>query len=90
VIAEGLGFSYLLGSWMAMEGSESTRQLLMYAIVFVLCVILMLVTHAAGHQLYRSNLLSGCDKEWRSAGQPGVLAQSVGLNMDQRCDDANA
>lgn len=87
VIAEGLGFSYLLGTWMAMEGSESTRQLLMFAIVFVLCVILMLVTHAAGHQLYRSNLLVGCNKEWRGAGQPGELAENVSLNMDQRCDD---
>ena len=88
VAAESLGFSYLLGTWIAMEGSESTRQLLMFAIVTVLCVILMLVTHAAGHQLYRSNLLASCNKEWRDAGQQGILAQNISLNMDQHCDDS--
>lgn len=88
VIAEGLGFSYLLGTWMATEGSESTRQMLMFGIVFVLCVILVLITHAAGHQLYRSGLLASCNKEWRDDGQIGSLAHNVALNNDQHADDA--
>ena len=88
VVAEGLGFSYLLGTWMATEGSESTRQMLMFGIVFVLCVILVLITHAAGHQLYRSSLLVGCNKEWRDDGQEGSLSHNVALNDDQHADDA--
>lgn len=90
VIAEGLGFSYLLGTWMAMEGSENTRLILMVAIVLVLCVILLFVTHAAGHQLYRTNLIRGCEKEWRDAGQPGNFkTQTIKLNDDQETDDAH-
>jgi uncharacterized membrane protein len=87
VIAEGLGFSYLLGSWMAMEGSEDTRTLLMVAIVLVLCVILIFVTHSAGHQLYRTNLIRASEKEWRDAGQPGPLrSQTMMLKDDQKMD----
>lgn len=87
VIAEGLGFSYLLGSWMAMEGSEDTRTLLMVAIVLVLCVILIFVTHSAGHQLYRTNLIRASEKEWRDAGQPGQFkSRTVMLKDDQLMD----
>lgn len=87
VIAEGLGFSYLLGSWMAMEGSEDTRTLLMVAIVLVLCVILIFVTHSAGHQLYRTNLIRASEKEWRDAGQPGQFkSRTMMLKDDQLMD----
>jgi len=88
VVAEGLGFSYLLGSWMAMEGSENTRNLLMLAIVFVLCVILLYITHSAGHQLYRTALVRGCEKEWRDDGQPGNFkSNNIILDDDQSIDD---
>jgi len=88
VIAEGLGFSYLLGSWMAMEGSENTRTLLMVAIVLVLCVILVFVTHSAGHQLYRTNLVRRSEKEWRDAGQPGQFkSRTMMLKDDQSIDN---
>lgn len=91
VIAEGLGFSYLLGTWMAMEGSESTHQVLMVAIVFVLAVVLLFVTHVAGHQLYRSNLISRCNKEWRDDGQPGKYQSAkIALEDDQSEDDDQA
>ncbi|MFL9923933.1 hypothetical protein PQR62_06650 [Herbaspirillum lusitanum] len=91
VIAEGLGFSYLLGSWMAMEGSENTRTLLMVAIVLVLCVILVFVTHSAGHQLYRTNLIKASAKDWRDAGQPGSFkTANIMLNGDQSVDDKEA
>lgn len=84
LIAEGLGFSYLLGTWMAMEGSENTHTVLMIAIVFVLATILLFVTHQAGHQLYRSNLIKRCNKEWRDDGQPGKFqSKSIGLNDAQ-------
>ncbi|TPQ34744.1 MULTISPECIES: hypothetical protein [Cupriavidus] len=90
VLAEGLGFSYMLGTWMAGEGgSENARQLLMWAIVFVLCVIFVFVMHSAGHQLYRSNLIAKADSEWRGEGQPGKFAShNVKLNDPQNKDDA--
>jgi len=88
IIAEGMGFSYLLGSWMAMEGSENTRLLLMGAIVLVICVVLGFLTHNAGHQLFRTNLIRRCQKEWRDEGQTGPLrSQNMTLKDDQRLDD---
>lgn len=89
VLAEGLGFSYMLGTWMAGEGgSENARQMLMWAIVFVLCVIFVFVMHSAGHQLYRSNLVRRAEKEWRDAGQPNkFVSHNIKLNDSQDKDD---
>ena len=88
VVAEGLGFSYLLGTWMAMEGSENIHQLLMVAIVFVLATVLLFVTHAAGHQLYRTNLIKRCNKEWRDDGQPGKFqSEKIALEDEQSKDN---
>ncbi len=88
VIAEGLGFSYLLGTWMALEGSENIRVLLMGAIVFVLCTILLFIMHSAGHQLYRTSLIKRCNKEWRDSGQEKQFSTGmINLKDDQTKDD---
>lgn len=89
IIAEGMGFSYLLGTWMATEGSENTRMLLMGGIVFVLCVVLGFLTHTAGHQLFRTNLIRRCQKEWRDDGQRDrLLSANMTLKDDQKLDDS--
>lgn len=88
LVAEGLGFSYLLGTWMAREGSANVHTLLMLAIVFVICTIMLFLTHAAGHQLYRTGLVKRCDKEWRDNGQDGNFKSvEVKLEDDQAIDD---
>lgn len=86
VIAEGLGFSYLLGSWMAREGSANTHTLLMFAIVLVLCVILVALTHFAGHQYYRTSLLRSCFARYKERGSAEYSVSTVSLNMDQSID----
>ena len=89
LVAEGMGFSYLLGTWMAREGSANVHTLLMLAIVFVICTIMLFLTHAAGHQLYRTGLIRRCDKEWRDSGQDAAWrTQEVKLDDDQAIDDA--
>lgn len=90
VLAEGLGFSYMLGTWMAGEsGSENVRQVLMWAIVFVLCVIFVFVMHNAGHQLYKANLIRSCDQDWRNDQQKGkFVSRSYKLKDEQHLDDA--
>ncbi|MEX3986180.1 hypothetical protein AB4Y45_45815 [Paraburkholderia sp. EG287A] len=89
VIAEGLGFSYLLGSWMARDGSANTHTLLMIAIVLVLCVIMVFLTHFAGHQLYRSNLVARCRRQWKQdKSQERFSSRKVKLDADQSVDDA--
>lgn len=86
VIAEGLGFSYILGTWMAREGSANTHTLLMFAIVFVIGVILVWVTHAAGHQWYRTTLIRSCNKEYRAKMKEEYKSMSVALMNDQSVD----
>jgi hypothetical protein len=97
VILEALGFSYLLGSWMALESSANERMFLTGAIVLVLAAILVWVTHAAGHQLYRTRLLRSCFQQFqaqlipRDAGPPSsgprmYLSGIVSLREDQSID----
>lgn len=88
IILEGLGFSYLLGGFMAMEGSEDTRQMLMVAIVLVLATILVWVTHHAGHQWFRTSLLRNCFREYQKNGDPSFTSQIVSLDDNQQIDDA--
>lgn len=83
LILEGLGFSYLLGTWMAMEGSENTHTTLMLAIVLVLAGVMLIITHQAGQQLYRTNLIRRCNKEWRDDGQPGRFASHPELALQK-------
>ncbi len=88
VIAEGLGFSYLLGSWMAREGSPATHTLLMFAIVLVLCVIMVALTHHAGHQYYRTSLLRSCFARFKDLGTSEYAVETVSLSKDQSQDDS--
>lgn len=86
VIAEGLGFSYILGTWMAREGSADTHTLLMFAIVFVIGVILVWITHAAGYQYYRTKLIKSCRKDYQAAMGEKYSSMSVALINDQSVD----
>lgn len=97
VMLEGLGFAYLLGSWMALESSENERMLLTAAIVIVLAAILVWVTHSAGHQLYRTRLLRSCFQQFQAStirltdtpddAKPKVFtSEIVGLSQDQSID----
>lgn len=87
VVAEGLGFSYLLGSWMARDGSANTHTLLMFAIVLVLCVILVALTHTAGHQYYRTSLLRACFKRYKDVAGKEYTSQQIALKDKQSIDD---
>jgi len=90
LLAEGLGFSYLLGTWMAREGSANVHALLL-TMVFAICTILLFLTHAAGHELYRSGLIRRSDKEWREGGRRGDFRSAeVMLDDDQLIDDRAA
>lgn len=88
VVLEGLGFSYLLSAQMAIEGSEDLRQILTVAIVIVLAIILVWVTHAAGHQLYRTGLLRSCFREFQTSKAKAFSSQIVSLDDNQWVDSA--
>jgi hypothetical protein len=91
IIAEGLGFSYLLGTFIAPEGTADTYTLLMVALVLVLCVVLGMITHAAGHQLYRTSLINAARVNWEqitTGHDREFKSHEVSLHQPQTIDDA--
>lgn len=88
VVAEGYGFSYLLAGSLAQDMSENARQIGTLAIAVVLCILLVFITHQAGHHLYRNLLLRRCRAEWDEHQRPGPFRSvTVKLTDDQRIDD---
>jgi len=87
ILMEGLGFSYLLGSLINPEASEYMRNWLMFGVVAVLATVLVWVMHAAGHQLYRTNLLRSCFKEFQANKDPMFTSHIVSLGEPQNVDD---
>jgi len=91
VAAESMGFSYLLGTWAASDGSANLYTQLMYGIVFVLASILAMVTHKAGEQFYRTNLLRRNFAQYKTSGsKAGRGDKIIALNDDQYADKDDA
>jgi hypothetical protein len=61
--------------------------LFMLAIVVVLAIILVYVTHVAGHQIYRTKLLRSCFRAWKEHAGPAFFTRTVSLAHDQSEDD---
>ena len=90
IAAEGMGFSFMLGTFIAPEGTADTYLMLMLGIVFTLCVILGINMHAAGQQLYKRQLIVNCRRDWQetsSGDNKPFKTREVSLNTDQRIDD---
>jgi molybdopterin-guanine dinucleotide biosynthesis protein A len=89
VAAESMGFSYLLGTWAASDGSANLYTQLMYGIVFVLASILAMVTHAAGTQFYRTSLIRSCYARYKEGGNTNFHSTRVISLSDHQFDDKN-
>lgn len=87
VAFEGLAFAYILGSWISIDSSENERILFMLAIVVVLAIVLVIITHKAGHQLYRTKLLQSCFRAWKEKREKHFFTRMVSLSEDQSKDD---
>ena len=80
VIAEGLGFSYLLGGIIAADGSANTRTLLMVGVVLTICLITVAVMHSAGHNFYRNSLINDCKRSFKEAyGDGSFFSEKIAL-----------
>ncbi|CAM3502979.1 MotA/TolQ/ExbB proton channel domain-containing protein [Bordetella sputigena] len=89
VIAEGIGFSYMLSSWMATEASSNMVAIISVCVVFVICVIMVMITHQAGHQYRRTKLLRACFAQFKENDSSANLeVEQVGLNDRGRDDHA--
>lgn len=88
IAAESLGFSFLLSTSMAQEGSANLHAIMTFAITSVIAIVFAFFMHLAGHQLHRFELVNGADKKWRVSGQTGPLeSKGIDLNGDQTVDD---
>lgn len=87
VAFEGLAFAYILGSWISIDSSENQRILFMLAVVAVLAILLVILTHKAGNQLYRTKLLQSCFRAWKEKRGPHFFSRPVALTEKQSIDD---
>lgn len=65
VFVEAMGFSYVLAGWTVPGASENTQVYASYGIAFMLSVLLVALTHLAGHELHKSNAIRNARTEWR-------------------------
>jgi hypothetical protein len=86
--AEAVGFSYLLAGTLAADMSERSRQIGTVAIVIVLCFVLLLATHNAGHELFKNMRIKSRRARWIEDQRPGKFpSQEIGLSENQSIDD---
>jgi len=65
VFVEAMGFSYVLAGWTVPGASENTQVQASYGISFLLSVLLVALTHLAGHEMHRSNAIRTARNRWR-------------------------
>ena len=88
IAAESLGFSFLLSTAMAQEGSANLHTLMTFAVTLVLAIVFAYFMHAAGAQLHRSGLIGHAEKTWRDDGQSVDLTNgTIDLKTEQDKDD---
>lgn len=89
IVAEGFGFSYALGSWIALDSSENLRTLLMVVVALIVAVPSIVLSHEAGVRYHRHRTEKRYKDEWKAEGQPGKFrATTTSLAHDQSLDDA--
>jgi len=87
VIVEALGFSYVLAGWTVPGASENTQQIAAVGIAFLISVVLVALTHFAGHEIYVNGLVKAAQREWLQGGRNGHFSTGiVSLNQDQQID----
>ncbi len=87
VVLEALGFSYLLGTWIASDSSEYMRMGLMVAVVIVFAILFPWIMHAGGHNLYETLLYKKQFRAFKESGGSHLATRPVSLADDQRVDD---
>jgi hypothetical protein len=88
VIVEALGFSYVLAGYTLPGASENLQETGALGIAFLISVILVVLTHAAGKELYKSGKIRYARQEWRAQGRKGKLSTGpVSLAVPQSIDE---
>lgn len=69
VFVEAMGFSYVLAGYTLPGASENMQQTGAYGIAFLISIILVALTHFAGHELYQSTQIKNARREWAEDGR---------------------
>ncbi|WP_416545291.1 hypothetical protein ACHEXK_08695 [Limnohabitans sp. DCL3] len=93
VIVEALGFSYVLAGYTLPGASENNQELAALGIAFLISVILVVLTHAAGRELYKSVKIRTARRQWNHWNESKERhlnntfgTQPVNLSMPQSID----
>lgn len=88
VFVEAMGFSYVLAGYTLPGASENLQQTGAYGIAFLISIILVALTHFAGHELYKSGKIAHARREWAEDGRKHKLTTgTVALAKPQSIDD---
>lgn len=88
VFIEAQGFSYVLAGYTVPGASETTQQYASVGIAFIVSALCVLLTHHAGHELYRSLKIKRARKDWIEDGRKNKLrSRSMPLATAQHLDD---
>lgn len=90
VIVEALGFSYVLAGYTLPGASENIQETGALGIAFLISVILVVLTHAAGRELYKSSKIRMARRQWNDSNDGHLnntfSTQPVSLAMPQSID----
>lgn len=88
VIVEALGFSYVLAGYTLPGASENLQETGALGIAFLISVILVVLTHAAGHELYKSGKIRQARQDWRDLDncEGKFFTEQIALSNKQEKD----
>jgi hypothetical protein len=88
VIVEALGFSYVLAGYTLPGASENLQEKGALGIAFLIAVILVVLTHAAGHELYKSGKIRQARQDWRDLDncEGKFFTEQIALSNKQEKD----
>lgn len=88
VFVEAMGFSYVLAGYTLPGASENMQQTGAYGIAFLISIILVALTHFAGHELHQSSHIKNARREWTEDGRKSKFTTgNLPLAKPQSTDD---
>lgn len=88
VFVEAMGFSYVLAGYTLPGASENMQQTGAYGIAFLISIILVAMTHFAGHELHQSSHIKNARREWTEDGRKSKFTTgNLPLAKPQSTDD---
>jgi len=86
VFIEALGFSYVLAGWTIPGASEATQMAGAFGISIVISILLVMLTHFTGHELYVRGMVSAVRSQW-AAHRNAKNITSRAIRIDNNSDD---